>query len=119
MQVLVEFSEARPHLHRLLNTPDYQTIDTHALIDYVCSMHVFGDSCVEQTLIDCLDSVQAVGDAYEDRQTFERMSSDIFNLITCIFAKLDELTIQKTIKRSFTNLRIVGQWRNLYVLEFS
>ncbi len=119
MRVLVEFSDTTSYIHRLTNTLDYQTIDVDALLDYICNVYMFGDKCVEKMIMDCVEGISSVGDSYEDKQTFEKLVSDINNLILSIFKKLDELKLSLTMPECFTTIKIVKQWRNLYVFEFT
>lgn len=120
MRVVIEFTEADGALSRLTTLPEYKTIDIVALVDCIVSYYdPYGDNTREYVLNNCLDTISAVDDYGDSPEYFEKMVKDISDLILCIFDKLSEHGLHRTIESGYIKTRIVKQWRNIYVIDFT
>lgn len=120
MRVVIEFTEANDPLGRLTRLPEYRTIDTVALVDCIIGQYdPYGDNTREEILTLCLDSISAVDDYGDCPEYFEKMVKDISDLILCIFNKLSEHGLDRVIESGYVKTRIVKQWRNVYVIDFT
>ena len=96
------------------NTP---TIDLEAIIDYICNEYMFGTSRVDNVLLDCLDSLSVVKDCDHCEVAYNKLVSELHNLIISIYRRLDEYMLREYPLDMFNNLRLVRRWRDLYVFE--
>lgn len=120
MRAVIEFTEADGPLTRLTRLPEYRTIDAVALVDCIVSQYdPCGDNTHEEILNSCLDTISAIDDHGDCPEYFEKMVKDISDLILCIFRKLTEHGLNRTIESGYIKTRIVKQWRNIYVIDFT
>lgn len=119
MRLVVELSEAKESLHRLITVQDYQTIDTVALVDVVIDCYRTGYCNKELVLDVCLDSIPIINTCDICPDSHVKMVQDIANLIHCVLSTFEDYKIDQILNKGFTTITIVKQWRNNYVFEFT
>lgn len=98
-------------------TSDLPIIDLEAIIDHICNEYMFGTRRIDNVLLDCLDSLSSVSDCDHCEVSYNKLVSEIHNLIIKVYQQLDEHRLRDYSLGEFKRFRLKKRWRDLYVFE--
>jgi hypothetical protein len=117
MKIVVHIPEVVKSLDDYEFSHNAPTIDLEAILDYICNEYMFGTSKINNVLLECLESLSNVRDCDHCDVTYNKLVSEIYNLIITVYRRLDEYMLREYPLDMFNNLRLVRRWRDLYVFE--
>lgn len=117
MRIVIDIPEVIKSLADEEFTLITPTIDVEAIIDHICSEYMFGTRRVDNVLLDCLDSLSVVTDCDHCEIAYNKLVSEIHNLIISIYSRLNEYRLKEYCLDQYKDLRLLYRWRDLYVFE--
>lgn len=117
MRIVIELSDVAKIIKELDACDEVPGVDSDAVLDYVCGEYMSGNRCIENVLAECAEGLCPVCDDDYSEVAYNKALARLHSLIVTIYRVFDEHRLKEHVTYQYANLRMVRNWRNLYVFE--